>query len=139
MIGTYNENCEEDYSNINTIKEFVYINLNEDEMNNLKSILNGRFLESIKKNNKSLLDNPKQYDGMIFDGITFELDIVKGNQVFSTDQYLILEREDEVKIYEILKIIKKHSNSEWNKKYFDNLSFYLTNFPDQSNYKQKFP
>lgn len=138
-IGSYDENCVEVMNKIQRPVEFIYINMNEEEVKIINSNFNNTFLESVMKSNKELLDDPKLYDNIINDGVDFEIDFVKNNKVFSTDNYLTLEREAEVKIYEVLKIIKKHTESIENKKYIDNISFFLTNIPDQTNYKQKFP
>jgi len=127
LLCVFEKECDESYEYQESEKplDFVYINLNDGEMNILKSNFNNNFLNSIRENNQSLIDDPEKYEGIIFDGIIFEIDIVKENEIFSTDNYLILERKDEVKIYEVLKIIKKHTDSEFNKKYIDNISFYL--------------
>lgn len=139
QLSLLNEDCEQEFSKIQKFVEFVYIDLNDKEINTLKSVLDTNFYNSITHSNQELINNPKLYDGIRFDGICFEIDIVKDGQVFSTTDYLILEREVAVKIYEVLKIIKKHTNSIENKEYIDNLSFFLTDSPDQTNYKQKFP
>lgn len=126
-MAVFEKECDTAYTYESTEKsvDFLRINLNDEEYHLLKSEFNNNFLESIKKNNQSLLDNPKKYDGIRFDGIVFELDIVKDNQVFSTDNYLILEKEDHFKILEVLKVVKKHTKSKDNKEYINYLSFYL--------------
>lgn len=105
--------------------EFVYINLNEEEIKIVNSNLNNVFFESVVKSNQELLDNPNLYDKRRFDGVRFEIDFVKENKIFSTDDYLILEKEDNIKILEILKIVRKHTTQPINKEYIKNLSFYL--------------
>ena len=77
------------------------------------------------KSNLELLDKPQLYDNIRNDGVDFEIDFVKDNKVFSTNDYLILEKIDNVRILEILKIIKKHTTLKTNKDYIDNISFYL--------------
>ncbi|WLD23012.1 hypothetical protein NU10_09825 [Flavobacterium dauae] len=124
-IGTYNENCEEEMNKITRPVEFVYINLNEEELKIVNTNLNNDFLKSVMKSNQDLIDNPKLYDDIRYDGVVFEIDFVKENKVFSTDEYLILEREDNIKILQILRIIQKHSTLKINKDYIENVSFYL--------------
>ena len=124
-ISTYNENCEEEINKITQPVEFVYINLNEEEIKIVNSNLNNVFFESVVKSNQELLDNPNLYDKMRFDGVRFEIDFVQENKIFSTDDYLILEKEDNIKILEILKIVRNHTTQPINKEYIKNLSFYL--------------
>lgn len=135
-MGSIDENCNDYYEKIELPIEFIYIDLSKEEMKSLKSVLNKDFLNEVKKANQSAVK--KEFKG-IFDGILFEFDILSNDTIFSSDDLLILRADEETKIYNLLKILNKHTKSEWNKKYIDNLSFYLTNFPDQSNYKQKFP
>jgi len=94
-------------------------------MNTIKFHLDNNFSNSIKQTNQDLLNNPDKYQGIRFDGIMYEVDIIKENQIFSTDNYLILERNDLDRIGEILKIIKKHTKSKNNLEYIDNISFHL--------------
>lgn|SRR5690606_6897650 len=124
-VGTYNENCEEIMNKIERPVEFLYINLNEEEIKIITSEFNNVFFESIMKSNQELLDNPELYDGIRNDGVIFELDFVKNDNVFSTDNYLILEKVDNNKILKILKIIKQHTTLKTNKDYIENISFYL--------------
>src|SRR5690606_38006961 len=91
----------------------------------ITSEFNNVFFESIMKSNQKLLDNPELYDGIRNDGVIFELDFVKNDNVFSTDNYLILEKVDNNKILKILKIIKQHTTLKTNKDYIENISFYL--------------
>jgi len=125
QIGTYNENCEEEMNKIGQEVEFVYITLNEEEVKTVYDNFNDVFLKSVMKSNQDLLDNPKLYDDSRYDGVVFEIDFVKENKVFSTDDYLILEREDNNRIRKILQIIQKHTTLEINKNYIENVSFYL--------------
>lgn len=124
-IGTYNENCEEEMNKITRPVEFVYINLNEEEIRIINSNFNNVFFKSVIKSNQELLDNPDLYENIRFDGVSFEIDFVKENKIFSTDDYLILEKEDNNRILQILKIIQKHSTLKINKDYIENVSFYL--------------
>jgi len=124
-IGTYDENCEEVMNKVQRPVEFVYINLSEEEFKIITSEFNNAFLESVMKSNLELLDKPQLYDNIRNDGVDFEIDFVKDNKVFSTNDYLILEKIDNVRILEILKIIKKHTTLKTNKDYIDNISFYL--------------
>lgn len=124
-ICTYNENCEEEMNKITRPVEVVYITLNEEEMKVVISNFNNSFLESVMKSNQELLDNPELYDNIINDGVDFEIDFVKNNKIFSTDNYLILEKEAKYRILEILQIIRKHTTLKTNKDYIDNISFYL--------------
>ena len=126
-MAVFEKECDTVYTYQSTGRsvDFLRINLNDEEYHLLKSEFNNNFLESIKKNNQSLLDNPKKYEGIRFDGIVFELDIIKDDKAFSTDNYLILEKEDHFKILEVLKVVKKHTKSTNNKEYIDYLSFYL--------------
>lgn len=124
-IGTYSENCEEVMNKIQRPVEFLHINLNEEEIKIITSEFNNAFFESIMKSNQELLDNPELYDGIRNDGVIFEVDFVKNDNVFSTDNYLILEKVDNNKILEILKIIKKHTTLKTNKDYIQNISFFL--------------
>lgn len=125
QIGTYNENCEEEMNKIGREVEFVYITLNEEEIKIINEALNDDFLDSVMKSNKELLDNPNLYDGILYDGVVFELDIVKENKVHSTDDYLILEEDSETKIAAILKIINKHVKLKINKSYIEHILFFV--------------
>lgn len=125
-LSVYEKECDEhfEYEKIEEL-DFVHIDLNDEEINTLKFHLNNNFLNSIKQTNQDLLNNPDKYKGIRFDGIMYEIDVIKENQIFSTDNYLILERSDLDKLGEIFKIIKKHTTSKKNLEYIENISFHL--------------
>jgi len=125
QISTHNDNCEEEMNKIGREVEFVYINLNEEEIKIVNEALNDDFLNYVMKSNQELLDDPKLYEGIRYDGVVFELDIVKENIVYSTNDYLILEEETETKIAAILKIINKHVKLKINKKYIEHILFFV--------------
>lgn len=97
--------------------EFNFIRLNEEEFNDLRKILNINFLNSVKKNTY-----PDLYD----EGIRFRISIANNDKIYATGKFLKFEQSlDKRKIFEVLKIIKKHTNSEFNKKYINDISRYL--------------
>src|SRR5690606_15346686 len=69
-IGTYNENCEEVMNKIQRPVEFVYIKLDEEEMEIVNSNFNNDFYNSVNKTNQELLDNPELYESIRFDGVS---------------------------------------------------------------------
>src|SRR5690606_801159 len=117
-LSVYEKECDEHfkYEKIEEL-DFIHIDLSDQEMNTLKFNLDNNFLNSIKQTNQDLLNNPDKYQGIRFDGVIYEVDIIKENQIFSTDNYLILEKNDVDRISEVLKIIKKHTKSKKNKEY----------------------
>lgn len=125
-LSVFEKECDEhfQYEKIEEL-DFVHIDLNDKEINTLKFHLDNNFLNSIKQTNQDLLNNPDKYQGILFDGIIYEIDIIKENQIFSTDNYLILEKNDIDRISEVLKIIKKHTKSKKNKDYLEDISRYL--------------
>lgn len=125
-LSVFEKECDEhfEYEKIEEL-DFVHIDLNDEEINTLKFHLNNTFLNSIKQTNQGLLNDPDKYQGIRFDGIMYEIDVIKENQIFSTDNYLILERSDLDRIGEIFKIIKKHTKSKKNLEYIENISFHL--------------
>lgn len=125
-LSVFEKECDEhfEYEKIEEL-DFVHIDLNDEEMNTLKFHLNNTFLNSIKQTNQGLLNDPDKYQGIKFDGIMYEIDIIKENQIFSTDNYLILEKNDIDKISEALNIIIKHTKSKKNKEYLERISRYL--------------
>ena len=97
--------------------EFNLLHMNEDEFNELRTIINMNFLNSIKQLNYS-----EFYD----EGTMFRVSISKNNKIYATEKFLNFEQiSDKRKIFEVLKIIKKHTNSEFNKKYIEDISRYL--------------
>ena len=125
-LSVFEKECDEhfQYEKIEEL-DFVHIDLNDKEINTLKFHLDNNFLNSIKQTNQDLLNNPDKYQGILFDGIIYEIDIIKENQIFSTDNYLIVEKNDIDRISEVLKIIKKHTKSKKNKDYLEDISRYL--------------
>src|SRR5690606_3325869 len=101
--------------------EFLYIELNEEEISKINYLIDQRFLNSIIRNNEESLTSPDEYFGIINDGISVKFNIVKNKDTFSSDNYLILDHEELLKISEVLKIIQKHSKLEENKKYLESL------------------
>ena len=116
-----NENGEADFDIIKRDVEFLYIELNDDETSKIKSSINQIFLDSIIKNNKESIENSDKYFGIINDGISVKIDIVHNKKVFSSDNYLILNHSELLKINEVFKIIKDHAKSNENKKYLESL------------------
>lgn len=137
QITTYNENCKKVYEKIERYVELTYIKLSNEELIEINKLLNKNFLESIKENNRQKDKNDSSND--IYDGILFEFDVIENNNLFSTDHLLILDQSDEIKIYGVLKIVKKHVKSDFNKKYIENISFYINHNNEQTNYKISFP
>ena len=75
------------------------------------------FLNSVQQLNYS-----EFYD----EGILFRISISKNNKIYATEKFLKFEqRLDKRRILVVLKVIKKHTNSKFNKKYIDDISRYL--------------
>jgi|SRR5690606_649520 len=97
--------------------EFNLLHLNEEEFNELKKIINMNFLNSVRQLNYS-----EFYD----EGTMFRISISNNDKIYATGKFLKFEQSlDKRKIFEVLKIIKKHTNSEFNKKYINDISRYL--------------
>ncbi len=59
---------------------------------------------------------------MYDEGKKFRISFAKDSTIFTTEDFLILDGHNELKIYEVLKIIKKHTKSTNNKKYLQHFS-----------------
>lgn len=125
-LTVYEKQCDSifEYEKIESL-DFINIDLSEDEFNSLNFIFNLDFKNSINQTNQDLLENPNKYEGDRIDGIIYEVDIINQNQIFSTDNYLLLEKNDKDKIRKVLNIIKKYTQSEKNDKYIERISFHL--------------
>lgn len=98
--------------------EFSFIRLNQEEFDDLSNMFNLSFLKSLEQNNKSQIET--------FDESTlYRIDIVSSKKIFSTEDFLTIEQSDEVKIEKVLKLIRKYSTADFNKKYIDR-QLYLT-------------
>jgi len=117
-----NENCEEEFKLIKRTTEFTHIELKDEEINIINSSFNQKFLDSIISNNKKSITNPVDYFGIINDGISVKFDIVQNINVFSSDNYLILNNNELLILDKLFKIIRKHTKSEGNKKYLEYIS-----------------
>lgn len=92
--------------------EFNFIRLNQEEFDDLSNTFNLSFLKSLEQNNKSQIET--------FDESTlYRINIVSSKKTFSTEDFLTIEQSDEMKIEKALKLIRKYSNSDFNKKYID--------------------
>lgn len=120
-LNFINENGEADFELIKRKVEFLYIKLNDEEISKINYLIDQNFLDSIIRNNKESITNPDEYFGIINDGISVKFDVVQNKNIFSSDNYLILDHEELLKVSEVLKIIKKHSKLEENKKYLESL------------------
>lgn len=120
-LNFINENGGADFELKKRKVEFLYIELNEEEISKINYLIDQRFLNSIIRNNEESLTSPDEYFGIINDGISVKFNIVKNKDTFSSDNYLILDHEELLKISEVLKIIQKHSKLEENKKYLESL------------------
>ena len=115
-IGVFSEDCLEEFNNVGV--EFCFIRLNQEEFDDLSNTFNLSFLKSLEQNNKSQIET--------FDESTlYRINIVSSKKIFSTQDFLTIEQSDEVKIEKALKLIRKYSTADFNKKYIDR-QLYLT-------------
>ncbi|WP_177763494.1 hypothetical protein [Flavobacterium sp. I3-2] len=122
QISSIDAECNDYYEKTEKPLDFVYIDLNEEEINKIETVLNNKFFNDVKQINELVIKNKTIEQ---FDGIYFEFDILKNNQTYSTEDLLILNESEEKKVFELLKILKEHQNSEVNNKYIEKISFYL--------------
>jgi len=102
---------------------FEYIKLNENEFKDIKVLLGKNFVSDIKKFNTDYTIDKNSSSYLYGEGKRFRINYAKDSTTFATDDFLILDGHNERKIYEVLKIIKKHTKSTNNKKYIKYLSF----------------
>lgn len=122
QMGSIDAECNDYYEKTERPLAFVYINLNEEELNKIEKILTNKFFNDVKDINELTIKNKSDSE---FDGIYFEFDFLKNNQIYSTEDLLILNEPEAYKVFELLKILKEHQTSEINKKYIERISFYL--------------
>ena len=122
-LTVYEKQCDTlfEYDKIESL-DFINIDLTEDEIKSLNSSFNNDFLNSIKLSNQNYTTNLDKNHIDKFDGILYEIDIIKKQQIFSTDNYLNLEKNELDKIAKVINIIKKHTKSEKNKEYIEYIS-----------------
>lgn len=102
---------------------FELIKLNENEYNDIKVLFGKYFYTDIKKTNTSYIKEKNTETYLYFEGTRYRINIAKDSTTFTTEDFLIIDGHTERKIYEVLKIIKKHTKSTNNKKYIEYLSF----------------
>lgn len=122
-LTVYENQCDTlfEYDKIESL-DFINIDLTEDEIKTLNSSFNNDFLNSIKLTNQNYTTNLDKNHIEKFDGILFEIDIIKQKQIFSTDNYLSLEKNELDKIAKVINIIKENTKSEKNKEYIEYIS-----------------
>lgn len=121
-LNFINENGEADFDLIKRDVEFLYLELIDEEIDIINSSFNQKFLDSIISNNNKSITNPDDYFGIINDGISVKFDIVQNINVFSSDNYLILNDNELLILDKLFKIIRKHTKSEENKKHLEYIS-----------------
>ena len=117
------EDCAYAFEILKPSVNFEFIKLNETEFKDLKVILGKNFISDIQKFNTEYLKNNNLDDYIFEEGKSYRINFAKDSTTFSTDDFLILDSHNERKIYEVLKIIKKHTKSTNNKKYIEYFSF----------------
>lgn len=114
------EDCACTFEILKPSVNFEYIKLNETEFKDIKVILDKNFISDIQKLNTEYLKDRFNY---VYDeGKKFRISFAKDSTIFTTEDFLILDGHNELKIYEVLKIIKKHTKSTNNKKYLQHFS-----------------
>lgn len=122
QVNSIDAECNDYYEKTEKSLDFVFIDLNEEEINKIETVLNNKFFNNVKQLNKLAIKNETIEQ---FDGIYFEFDFLKNNQTYSTEDLIILNESEANKVFEILKILKEHQKSEINKKYIERISFHL--------------
>jgi len=114
------EDCACAFEILKPSVSFEYIKLNETEFKDIKVILGKNFISDIQKLNTKYLKDRSNY--LYDEGKRFRISFAKDSTTFATDDFLILDPHNELKIFEIMKIIKKHTKSTNNKKYIEHFS-----------------
>ncbi len=114
------EDCACAFEILKPSVNFEYIKLNETEFKDIKIILGKNFISDIQKLNTEYLKDISNY--LYDEGKRFRISFAKDSTKFATEDFLILNPDNELKIYEIMKIIKKHTKSTDNKKYIEHFS-----------------
>jgi len=117
------EDCACAFEILKPSVDFEYIKLNENEFKDIKVLLGKNFVSDIKKFNADYTTDKKSSSYLYGEGKRYRINFATDSTKFATDDFLILDGHNERKIYEVLKIIKKHTNSTNNKKYIKYLSF----------------
>lgn len=114
------EDCACAFEILKPSVDFEYIKLNETEFKEIKVILGKNFISDIQKLNTEYLKDRSNY--LYDEGKRFRISFAKDSTKFATEDFLILDPHNELKIYEIMKLIKKHTKSTNNKKYIEHFS-----------------
>lgn len=103
--------------------DFEYIKLNETEFKDIKVLFGKHFVSDIQKFNTEYLKNKNSDDYIFGEGKRYRINFAKDSTKIATDDFLILDVHNQRKIYELLKIIRKHTKSTNNINYIEYFSF----------------
>ena len=119
------EDCACAFEILKPSVDFEYIILNENEFKDIKVLLGKNFISDIKKFNTDYATDKNSSSYLYGEGNRFRINFAKDSTKFATEDFLILDGHNELKIYEILKIVRNHTTQPINKEYIKNLSFHL--------------
>ncbi|WKW46657.1 hypothetical protein P3875_00835 [Myroides sp. JBRI-B21084] len=117
------EDCACAFEILKSSVEFEYIKFNEKDFNEINILFDKNFISDIKKFNSNYSKDKNTPKYLFGEGKRYRINFANDSTKFSTDDFLILDYHNQHKIYEVLKIIKKHTISTNNKKYINHLSF----------------
>lgn len=123
QMSIISEDCSYIFEIIKPSVDFEYIQLNETEFNDIKILFGKIFISDIEKFNTNYIEEKNSSNYLYGEGKRYRINFAKDSIKFATDDFLILDGHNELKIYEILKIIKKHTKSTNNIKYIEYFSF----------------
>ncbi|SFN81431.1 hypothetical protein SAMN05421741_11175 [Paenimyroides ummariense] len=113
------EDCACAFEILKPSVDFEYVKLNENEFKDIKVLFGKQFVSDIQKFNTEYLKNINSDDYIFDEGKRYRVNFAKDSTKFATDDFLILDSDNELKIYEIMRILKKHTKSTNNKKYIE--------------------
>ena len=116
------EDCVCTFEILKPSVDFEYIQLNDDEFKDVKILLGKVFISEIKRINTDYINNKNNESYLYDEGSRFRINFAKDSTKFTTEDFIILDGHNELKIRQILKIIKKHTKSTNNKKYIEYFS-----------------
>ncbi|MBA5792428.1 MULTISPECIES: hypothetical protein [unclassified Flavobacterium] len=122
QMVTIPEDCEFAYDKLKPSIDFEYIQLNDDDFKDIKVLLGKVFISEIKRINTEYINNKNNESYLYDEGSRFRINFAKDSTKFTTEYFIILDGHNELKIYQILKVIKKHTKSTNNKKYIEYFS-----------------
>lgn len=117
------EDCACAFETLNPSVDFEYIHLNDSDFNHAKVLFGKIFASEIKKINTEFRKNKDTLSYQYSEETRYRVSFAKDTIKFSTDDFLIIDYNNQRAVYELLKIIKKNTKSSHNKKFIEYFSF----------------